>query len=277
MKMLDQKVAHIGMIVCAVVIFAGAGVVYICRAELSSFVWNKYHWGEVALALGTTDAKVLRDIGEQHYGSTFSREYRPVLAEKAYVKLIEVDPQQKGIYVQLARIYFVQGKLVEALDMVEKEMEISPENPLPYYMRGLIYGYRNQAGDLERAEADFKKYTEVRPDEWAGYNDLAWVMLKQGKYKEVEVLLSEAIVMREEFGVNPWILNSLGVAMLNGGQYAKAAEIFDGALTLSEQVTPEQWHAAYSGNSPDSILNDLAGFRASIKRNLERARLLSAQ
>jgi tetratricopeptide (TPR) repeat protein len=277
MQILNRRAAQVGMIVFAVVLLAAAGTIYLYRAEVAAFAWNKHQWGEVALALGINDTSALRDIGEQHYGSTFSKEYNPTLAQRAYMRLIEIDPQARGVYVQLARIYFVQGRLVEALDMVEREMEISPEDPLPFYMRGLIYGYRNQAGDLERAEADFKKYVEERPDEWAGYNDLAWVLLKQGKYEEADAFLSGAIVTHDILGVNPWILNSLGVALLNDGQYARAAEIFDGAYTLAEQVTPEQWHAAYSGNSPDSIPNDLAGFRASIKRNLERARLLSAQ
>lgn len=277
MQILNKRAVQVGVVGLTALALVTAGIIYLYRAEIASFVWNKYKWGEVALALRTTDEKILRDIGEQHYGSTYSMEYRPALAQQAYTRLIEINPEANGAYIQLARIYFVQGKLVEALDMVEKEMEMSPEDPLPLYMRGLIYGYRNQAGDLERAETDFRKYVEARPDEWAGYNDLAWVLLKQGKYKEVDVFLSGAIITHDMLGTNPWILNSLGVALLNDEQYTRAAEIFDGAVTLAEQVTEEQWHAAYSGNSPDSISNDLAGFRASIKRNLERARVLSAQ
>ena len=99
--------------------------------------------------------------------------------EQSYQKAIAIKPDIFWCHYQLARIYFMKGDFNKALEEIDKELKAHPENLRSLYVRGLIFGYR---GDFVAAEKDFNHFINWAPKEWAGYNDLAWVLDKQGKY-----------------------------------------------------------------------------------------------
>ena len=192
-------------------------------------------------------------------------------AEAAFQRAVRIEPGILWGHYQLARIYFVKGNFDKAIEEINKELEANPENLRSLYVRGLIYGYRNQAGDLEKAEADFFRFTKWAPKEWAGYNDLAWVLSKQGKYKEAKEAISAAFREIRESESNPWFWNALGVAELNLKKYGAAKTSFKKAKTLAENLTLADWRRAYPGNNPASAEEGLSAFVAAIEENLQRA------
>lgn len=235
---------------------------------LADIVWQKIHRPDLALMLLNKDEKLAMQLGNYYFNGGA---YDLKRAKKAYKKALKSEPDPLWANYQLARIYFVEGDSAKALEYINRELELYPENLRSLYVRGLIYGYRNQAGDLEKAEADFRIFTGWALGEWAGYNDLAWILSKQGKHKEASDTIKRALAEVPNAEKNPWLWNSLGVAELNFKKYANAADSFKKAKELAEKLPIEEWRHSYPGNDPNISGEGLAAFIAAINENLRRA------
>lgn len=175
-------------------------------------------------------------------------------AERWYRAAIWLDPSMPLAHYQLSRIYLVEGRTEEALREVNKELNIRPLFGRAYYMRGLIDGFSK---NLDAAEADFKKILELgKLDEYAGaldatgwavYNDLSWVQFQKGEYRDVEKTARAGL---EKYPHNPWLLNSLGLGLMNLKKTKEAASAFDSALQSAQKLTVEDARRAYPGNDP---------------------------
>ena len=248
--------------------------IYVGGDSLASIAWQKYRLPQVAVLLDRSNTELAMFIGSYHFnGVVGGGEYNPDIALKAYRKAVSINPKILWGHYQLARIYFVKGDFNLALEEIAKELEANPENLRSLYVRGLIYGYRDQFGDLELAENDFKRFTYWAPSEWAGYNDLAWILSKEGKYREVEKELERAFENVSEARKNPWLWTALGVAELNLKKYSRAVDSFKEAKELAEKLTIEEWHRSYPGNDPATSSEGLSAFLRAIDENLRRAEL----
>ena len=248
--------------------------VYAGRDSLASFVWQKYRAPQVAILLDRNNTELAMFIGNYYFNGVIGGgEYNPDIAEKAYEKAVKINPKILWGHYQLARIYFVKGDYEQALAEIAKELEANPENLRSLYVRGLIYGYRNGPGDSELAENDFKRFTLWAPSEWAGYNDLAWILSKRGKYKEAGETITAAFREIRESKNNPWLWNAKGVAELNLGEYADAANSFGRALDLANALTEADWRRSYPGNDPASAGSGLDAFKEAIRDNINKAAL----
>lgn len=242
------------------------------RDSLARLAWQKYHSPAAALILVSRDTKLLMNLGNYYFNGTIGRsEYNLEKAERAYRKAVAADNKILWGHYQLARIYFMKGDFNGALEEINKELEANPENLRSLYVRGLIYGYRDIPGDLEKAEQDFRRFTFWAPREWAGYNDLAWVLFKEGKYGEAERELGRAFESIPEARKNPWLFNALGVARLNLGNKSGAREAFQNALAEAEKLTVNEWRMSYPGNDPASAEGGLKKFLETLKENIRRA------
>jgi len=189
-------------------------------------------------------------------------------AEEAFRRALKADPKILWGHYQLARIYFVKGEKELALEEINKELEANPENLRTLYVRGLIYG---SSGRLAEAEADFRRFILWAPAEWAGYNDLAWILAKEGKYADAEKVAGEGI--KEAIGgeENAWLWNSLGVAQLNLKKYNDAEKSFRKALKLARNMTENEWARAYPGNNPEESARGLDAFKIAVQANFNTA------
>lgn len=240
--------------------------------SLAELLWQKYRWPNLAVLIIRSDADLAMFIGNYYFnGVVGGGEYNLGIAQKAYRKAVRVNPKVLWGHYQLARIYFIKSDFNSAFLEINKELEANPENLRSLYVRGLIYGYRNQAGDLEKAEADFRRFTLWAPTEWAGYNDLSWILSKNKKYAEAEIEIKRALENIPEANNNPWLLTALGVAQLNLKKYSSAAVSFKRAKELAGKLTEKEWRVSYPGNDPASAGKGLSAFIAAIEENLHRA------
>src|SRR3989338_3773712 len=270
---------HIWISLLAVAVF----VFLFSRDSLARLAWQKYHSPAASLTLAYRDTKLLMQLGNYYFcGGVYDLDK----SERAYKKALRAEPGILWGHYQIARILFVnpvtassngvKGNYDGAIAEINKELETNPENLRSLYVRGLIYGYRNQTGDLERAADDFRRFTAWAPSEWAGYNDLAWILSKNGKYKEAKEATVRAFQNAEGAGENPWLWNSQGVAELNLGEYKNAIKSFEKAKMLAEKLALEDWRKSYPGNDPASANSGLNQFKEAIRKNLERAEALGA-
>lgn len=234
---------------------------------LARLAWQKYRAPGIALALASQDAELLIKLGHYYFNGGA---YNLSLAEQAYKKSLRANPKIILAHYQLARVYFVKGENNLAIEEINKELDINPANLRALYVRGLIYGYRNSPGDLALAEDDFRRFTAWAPTEWAGHNDLAWILEKQGKHEEAKISLLAALEKASNGTQNPWLWNGIGVAELNLKDYSMAKKSFERARELAKNLTLSDWQKAYPGNDPTAYESGIREFQNAIAKNLRK-------
>jgi tetratricopeptide (TPR) repeat protein len=182
-------------------------------------------------------------------------------AAKWYRIAAFIDHESSGAHYQLARVYFVQNDLEKAKSEIDKAIKKNPEANRAFYIKGLIDGYSK---NYPEAIADFGKFVEKSPTEWAGYNDLAWVYYENKDFENAKTVLEKGLEVKPD---NPWLLNGLGAAYHALGEDEKAKDILEKASQLAEKLTPSEWKMAYPGNDPSSADWDLAKFKTDINFN----------
>lgn len=187
-------------------------------------------------------------------------------AAESYKRALEISPSHPFAHYQYARAEFLRGRLAAALEQVEKQMEVNPDFPNAWYVRGLIHGY---AGLWQKAADDFRTFISRVPEQWAGYNDLAWILAKLENFAEMKQVINEAFEkLPYEKGRNPWLWTGLGIAELNLGEYRTARESLEKALGIAENMTPEYFWSAYPGNDPRSAQDAYTNFLATLHFNI---------
>lgn len=192
-------------------------------------------------------------------------------AETWYRRALWLDPHAFEVRYRLADTLFIQGDFAEALKEINQVVDEAPDFARAYYVRGLIRGWMGGV-DLDAAEEDFKKALSLRKDDivngidtrWAIYNDLAWIQFQKGEYAEVEETTRAGL---EKFPENPWLLNSLGLALMNLEKKQEAKDVFDKAIAAVEKLTLEDVRRAYPGNNPVEDKGLLDRIRTNIKFN----------
>lgn len=183
------------------------------------------------------------------------------LAETFYRVAAFFEPESPFFHYQLARVFFVENKLMEAKSEIDLALNRDPANQRAFYIRGLIDGF---AGEYNEAVADFEKFTAWSPEEWAGWNDLAWANYKAGDFNKAREAALAGLKISE---ANPWLLNNLGLAYAGLGEEAKARKALEAAKKYASSLAVEDWRAAYPGNDPTSDLWSLAEFRSDLRHN----------
>jgi tetratricopeptide (TPR) repeat protein len=257
-----EKVKTSTLLRCLLILFIallvaiGAGE----KTSLGMSLWSYTKIASLATLVSPNDAALQLAIGNYYFGGGA---YNTEKAEKHYREALELDQQLQGPHYQIARIYFVRGDFYPALKEINRELELHPDFKRSYYVRGLIYGYSDM---LSEAEADFIEFLKWKPDSWAGNNDLAWIYFQGGKYKEAAEAARAGLKIAPD---NAWLLNALGVALLNEGKLVEARKSLTAALVSANAMTLADWGGSYPGNNPSVYGDGLEAMKASIGRNLE--------
>lgn len=205
------------------------------------------------------------EFGMRHFNPSNPSAYNLQRAEYFLRATIAIDPPYPFANQQLARINFLQGEFVSATTFINQEIALqSDPNPSAYYIRGLIRGYQ---GSYIKAADDFERYVQMSPEVWAGYNDLAWVLMKSGEYQRALGVLIRGLA---KFPDNAWLLNSFAIALYETGdaEGAKAAALR--ARDAVEKLTPQDWSNANPGNDARIAAEGLETFRSAALKNLEK-------
>ncbi|MGE5860590.1 MAG: tetratricopeptide repeat protein [Ignavibacteria bacterium] len=101
--------------------------------------------------------------------------------EETNLKLTEKFPKDERAHTQFGTFYFGVQEYEKAADHLKKSTEIDSAFAPAYNMLG--YSYRN-LGNYNEAEAAFKKYIQLIPDDPNPYDSYAELLMKEGKYQE---------------------------------------------------------------------------------------------
>ena len=205
------------------------------------------------------------DIGERHFTSRNPAAYDINRAEHFFRQAADRDFSLPYVYHQLARISFLRGDFPRALAQINAQISMhGDKTPSSYYVRGLILGYM---GSYEAAAIDYKKYLESDPNNWAGVNDYAWVLLKAERFSEAAEAIERGLVY---FPNNAWLLNSSAIALFEMGEFEKAFERAKAAVESAALVTEQEWLVAYPGNDPKIAALGIQTLRRSASENMHR-------
>lgn len=205
--------------------------------------------------------------GNHYFGVYGPDGYSVEKAEQYFGKAVEIDPTTPDVWHQYARTAFLHGNYKQALFRINKQFEMRGDELIAsYYIRGLIYGYAKQ---YDKAAADFLRFLEWSPTNWAARNDLAWVYFADGKFKEAEEQTALGLINNPE---NPWLLVSHAMSAYNLGDKKTAEADLIKAQIMAERLTEANWSRAYPGNDPRIAGEGLASFKKAIETNLALVR-----
>jgi tetratricopeptide (TPR) repeat protein len=216
----------------------------------------------LSLYLFLHNAGALFSTGNFFFGGRF---YDLNKAMFFYDLALKQNPSQSGVHYQMGRIYFLNADFNRAIEEINKEIALYPDFKRSYYIRGLVYGYQK---DFKKAEADFLTFLAWKPDSWAGHNDLSWVYFQEGDFVNAAKYAKEGLVQNPD---NPWLLNSLGIALLNQKKYKEAEEALSRGLSIFKTLPPEVWGRAYPGNNSQIYEEGYGATLKVLERNLELA------
>lgn len=253
----SKELSILLVIITAVVCF------FLFQDALARFVWNKYRLPTIVSSLMRNDAKLSLELGNYYFNVYGDGVYDLYRAEKYFEKALAIDPNAEDAWHQLARIEFLQGDFFDALEKINKQLELHGDSLMAsYYIRGLINGYSRKFDD---AEKDFLKFLSWDNENWAVHNDLAWIYFSQGRYEKVEEIARRGLQFNDN---NPWLLNSLGVALLNLGKKGEAYDILVKAQNQAALLSDDDWNKAYPGNNPISAPPGLTKMKEAIEANV---------
>ncbi|MDD5694202.1 MAG: tetratricopeptide repeat protein, partial [Bacteroidales bacterium] len=105
-------------------------------------------------------------------------------------------------------------------------------DPTQLTQKELLYA-ATLTDDLGEKEKILKKYIELYPDDCKGYNNLAWVYMKQDKLDDAKKMLEKAEGLCPN---NPVVLNNFGAYYSKIGDYTKAETYFTKAKQYGAPV-----------------------------------------
>lgn len=220
----------------------------------------------LAYTYGTTRNESLAltyvERGNEYFGSGPTYDLRK--AERLYERALKADPLVPDAWHQLARIEFLRGNFDTALRKINIQLEVHGDELMAsYYIRGLIYGYKN---DFANAEQDFKAFLEWDPENWAALNDLAWIYFSQGKFEDSLQAAERGLAVSPS---SPWLLTMRGMSKFNLHNSQGALDDLMEAQRVAETLSDSDWVRAYPGNDPKIAQMGLASMRAVIANNIE--------
>jgi tetratricopeptide (TPR) repeat protein len=145
-------------------------------------------------------------------------------AEKAFLKIIEKDPEYSLAYSYLSKISSDKGKIREARSYIEKAIELEPE----YYDYWVDYGQSLRlTGDLNGAVKAWTKAIELNPQYFLSYVYRASALDELKKYDESILDYRKIIQLNANYN---YAYENLGMLEWKNGNWTKARECFEIAL-----------------------------------------------
>ena len=101
-------------------------------------------------------------------------------------KAIELDPGYAEAYTNRGIVYDKKGEYDRAIAEFSRAIALNPSDPVKYNNRGIVY---NEKGEYDRAIADFNRAISLNPSDPMNakiFNNLGLIYLKLGRVKEAE-------------------------------------------------------------------------------------------
>ena len=193
------------------------------------------------------------------YASALANSKKLDEAIPVYQKAIQLEPKSLLSYMQLARVYEMQGKIRRcARDFTRRRLRWLPNNPAIVGAIGNAYLAKN---DLKSAQQYFEKANTLAPHDPLIQNNLAWVYALQGQ--NLDVALSLATQAKQAVPDAVSINDTLGWIQYKKGNYLIAVGLLTEVVNKIPQSAEYRYHLGMALNG--------AGQKDRAKEELKKA------
>src|SRR4051812_32898972 len=121
----------------------------------------------------------------------------PLVSETGFTLTdnVRIDPDTRAQYDNAVR-QLEQTQYEQGIASLLKVIQSVPTATAPYIDLGIAYG---RTGDLDKAEASFKRALELNPRHPIAYNELGMVYRKTGRFAEARASYEKAIALVPDF------------------------------------------------------------------------------
>ncbi len=173
-------------------------------------------------------------VAFHHLGLVYMKAGRIDDAIQALERSIEIDDQANQPMINLGAIYFGQGNLDKAQEMNELAIAAQPDHSAQAYANlGLIWQQRNE---MDKAIESYEKAIQYDPKLATVWMNLTSVLTMKG---EDERALKSAQKATELEPDSPLAQNNLAVALFFSGDYATSKNHIEKAKELGYSVDPK--------------------------------------
>lgn len=109
-----------------------------------------------------------------------------------FQKALEIDSTYKQAYNYLAKIFMQQGKKNQAIEILNKSINLRLEDETTYFNLGVIY---MQDDKLEDAVGLFNKVLAINPNKLAAYYNIGLILIKLNKFSQAIEVFKKAVSM----------------------------------------------------------------------------------
>jgi tetratricopeptide (TPR) repeat protein len=160
------------------------------------------------------------------------------LAEDAFKKAVEIDPEFKTGYMNLGVVYDRKNMLEKALEMYKTVLLKYPDYPLGLINLGI--GYR-RLNKLDDAMEQFQKAVKVKPDYANAWSEIGYIYLLKYQYQDAIKNYLTSLKYDPKYRYS---LANLGYCYAQTGQYDQAVKY----LKQANDYHPDYaWPAGYLG------------------------------
>jgi predicted Zn-dependent protease len=151
-------------------------------------------------------------------------------AKASFLRAIELEPRLEAGYADLARLHLARNEMDEARAVLEKGMKANP----PAVGLGLLDAEIDQRdGQVDQAIARYEALYAIAPGNDVVVNNLA-SLLSDHRSDAAARARAVALAQRFENSPNPLYLDTLGWALYQKGDAAKAADVLARALAARD-------------------------------------------
>ncbi len=134
------------------------------------------------------------------------------VAEAAFRKTLELDPNALDAYQRLASLYVLTGRSDQVVTTYEEALERNPKSGVVHLNLALLYEIRNRYQD---AQARYESAIELQPDLAVAKNNLAYLIAEHGG--DLDRALDLAQEAKSALPSNPNTADTLGWVLFKKG------------------------------------------------------------
>lgn len=126
-------------------------------------------------------------------------------AERHYRRVLELDPAYEEARMRLGRVLARRGRHAEAATELQRALDDGLDPTLEYFATLFLGEVREALGELDAAQAAYRRAAELTPDARIPYLQLARVARERGDVETVQASLERALAVPDDHSVEPWL------------------------------------------------------------------------
>jgi tetratricopeptide (TPR) repeat protein len=187
-------------------------------------IWNRFNWHDRArLGLETAVALALAfALGV----TTFQRNAQYRTAQSIWADVVAKRPHNARAETSLALALVDEGKLTEAIDLLNRALRANPKYGMGHYDLGSVL---QSQGRIEEAVQQYQEAIKWQPELARPRYNLGCILASQGRFAEAIQQYQDALRLEPNASE---VCNNLGIALASSGKLDEAIAQFRRAVEL---------------------------------------------